>query len=275
MTTAPFTNATPCPPPAGADANFATTLAHGLALLSAFDSSGAALSNGDLANRIGLSRSTVSRLCSTLETLGYLRRDARGRFKPGAKVLAIAYPALAGLKIRQRARPLLRDFAAYTGSTVSIAMPLGLDCIYVETMRTVDVSSHVPETGFVISMIPTAVGRALLSLYTASELSAFYQAAETRKVSQWEHFRPRIEKGIADCHNQGFCVSLGEWRPEIFAAAAPLLRTADGDCLAVNCGIPAYRFTAEAVERECGPRMAALAASIRALIENDDLAASD
>lgn len=253
----------------GADPNFATTLAHGLALLSAFDSSGAALGNADLATRTGLSRPTVSRLCATLETLGYLKRDLRGRFKPGAKVLNIAYPVLSGLKIRQLARPLLREFAAYTGATVSIAMPLGLECIYVETMRTMEVSSHVPETGFTIPMMPTAVGRALLSLYTEEEQGAFYRNAASREPAQYEHFRPRIEDGIAHCRSERFCTSLGEWRSEIFGAASPLLRTADGDCLAVNCGIPAYRFTASEVERECGPRLAALAASIRALAEAD------
>lgn len=253
----------------GVDPNFATTLAHGLALLAAFDSSGATLGNADLATRVGLSRPTVSRLCATLEALGYLTRDIRGRFKPGVKVLKVAYPVLAGLKIRQLARPFLREFAAYTGATVSIVMPLGLECIYVETVRTKDVSSHVPETGFTIPAMPTAVGRALLSLYTDDELKAFYDDASVAQPEEYDRFRPRVEAGIAHCRASQFCVSLGEWRPEIFAVASPLMRTAGGDCLAVNCGIPAYRFTAREVEQECGPRLAALAASIRVLADAD------
>ena len=42
----------------------------------------------------------------------------------------------------------MRDFAAYTGGTVSIAMPLGLDFIYVETLRTTDAVPHLPDVGF-------------------------------------------------------------------------------------------------------------------------------
>ena len=42
----------------------------------------------------------------------------------------------------------MRDFAAYAGGTVSIAMPFGLDFIYVETLRTTDAVPHVPDVGF-------------------------------------------------------------------------------------------------------------------------------
>ena len=96
----------------------------------------------------GLSRPTVSRLTYTLAQLGYLKRDAKGRFELGLGVLAAAYPVLSALKVRQLARPLMRDFAAYTGGTVSIAMPFGLDFIYVETLRTTDAVPHVPDVGF-------------------------------------------------------------------------------------------------------------------------------
>ncbi len=61
-------------------------------------------------------------------------------------------------------------------------------------------------------------------------------------------------------------VSLGEWRREIFGVAAPLYRTPAGECLSVNCGIPSFRFSAEQIERECGPRILGLARSIRSLV---------
>src|SRR5215475_15145207 len=104
------------------DPSFATTLAHGLDVLAAFRGQGGALSNAELAEHTGLSRPTVSRLTFTLTSLGYLKRDAKGRFVLGLGVLAMAYPLLSALKVRQMARPLMREFAAYAGGTVSIAM---------------------------------------------------------------------------------------------------------------------------------------------------------
>jgi DNA-binding IclR family transcriptional regulator len=250
------------------DPSFATTLAHGLDVLAAFRSGTGALSNAELALHTGLSRPTVSRLTYTLAQLGYLKRNAKGRFAPGLGILATAYPVLSALKVRQLARPLMRDFAAYAGGTVSIAMPFGLDFIYVETLRTTDAVPHVPDVGFTGSLATTAVGRALLSLFTADELDGYVQAVKIERPEEFDYVQTRTLPDIELCKERGFGISLGEWRREIFGVGAPLYRTPSGDCLSVNCGIPSFRFSAEQIERECGPRILGLARSIRSLVAN-------
>src|ERR1700753_2917159 len=251
-----------------ADPSFATTLAHGLDVLGAFRTATGSLSNAELAIHTGLSRPTVSRLTYTLAQLGYLKRNAKGRFEPGLGLLATAYPVLSALKVRQTARPLMREFAAYAGGTVSIAMPFGLDFIYVETLRTTDAVPHVPDVGFTGSLATTAVGRALLSLATKEEVDRYVQTIRDERPDEIEYVRTRTLPDIELCKERGFAVSLGEWRREIFGVAAPLYRTPSGDCLSVNCGIPSFRFSAEQIERECGPRMLGLARSIRSLVDN-------
>ena len=252
-----------------ADPAFATTLAHGLDLLAAFRNRSGSLSNADLALHTGLSRPTVSRLTYTLAQLGYLKRDGKGRFQLGLGILAAAYPVLSALKVRQLARPLMRDFAAYTGGTVSIAMPFGLDFIYVETVRTTDAVTHLPDVGFASSLAPTAVGRALLSLFNKDELDAYVADVKAERPEEADYLQSRTLPDVELCKERGFAISLGEWRREIFGVAAPLYRTASGDCLSVNCGIPSFRFNTEQIERECGPRMLGLARSIRSLVAND------
>src|SRR5450755_888022 len=256
--------------PDPADPSFSTTLAHGLDVLAAFrNGGGGSLSNADLAAFTGLSRPTVSRLTYTLAQLGYLKRDAKGRFELGLGILAAAYPVLSALKVRQLARPLMREFAAYAGGTVSIAMPFGLDFIYVETLRTTDAVPHVPDVGFTGTMATTAVGRALLSLFTADELQHYLQTVKAERPEELEYVQARTLPDMETCKERGFAVSLGEWRREIFGVAAPLYRTDTGDCLSVNCGIPSFRFSAEQIERECGPRILGLARSIRSLAEEN------
>jgi DNA-binding IclR family transcriptional regulator len=250
------------------DPSFATTLAHGLDVLAAFRNATGPLSNADLAASTGLSRPTVSRLTYTLAQLGYLKRDAKGRFALGLGILAAAYPVLSPLKIRQLARPLMREFAAYAGGTVSIAMPFGLDFIYVETLRTTDAVPHVPDVGFTGTLATTAVGRALLSLFTADEVQRYVETVRAERPEELDYVERRMLPDVELCRERGFAVSLGEWRREIFGVAAPLYRTASGDCLSVNCGIPSFRFSAEQIERECGPRILGLARSIRSLVEN-------
>jgi DNA-binding IclR family transcriptional regulator len=268
MTFVPHANFQIKPPGDQADPSFATTLAHGLDVLAAFRNSTGSLSNAELALHTGLSRPTVSRLTYTLAQLGYLKRNAKGRFEPGLGILATAYPVLSALKVRQIARPLMRDFAAYAGGTVSIAMPFGLDFIYVETLRTTDAVPHVPDVGFMGSLSTTAVGRALLSLFTPEELEQYVQTVKAERPEEFDYVRTRTLPDIELCRERGFGISLGEWRREIFGVGAPLYRTSSGDCLSVNCGIPSFRFSAEQIERECGPRILGLARSIRSLVDN-------
>src|SRR3984957_13744411 len=194
------------------DPAFATTLAHGLDLVAAFRNGSGSLSNVDLALQTGLSRPTVSRLAHTLAQLGYLKRDAKGRFELGLGILAAAYPVLSALKVRQLARPLMRDFATYTGGTVSIAMPFGLDFIYVETLRTTDAVPHVPDVGFTGTMATTAVGRALLSLFSKDELQHYVQTVQAQRPEELEYVEKRTLPDIELCKERGFAVSIFEWR---------------------------------------------------------------
>ena len=77
------------------DPSFATTLAHGLDVLAAFRNVERLRCRMPISPpHTGLSRPTVSRLTYTLAQLGYLKRDAKGRFELGLGVLAAAYPVL-------------------------------------------------------------------------------------------------------------------------------------------------------------------------------------
>lgn len=249
------------------DPSFATTLARGLQLLDAFRSGETWLSNAELAQRSGLSRPTVSRLSGTLARIGYLKKNPAGRFKLGIRVLGIAYPLLAGIRVRQVARPLMREFAEQAGGAVSIGMAEGANLIYLETTRSSQNFPHIPEIGFSCPLVSSGIGRAAMSLMSAAEEEATFARIEGEQPALYATMRERALAGIADCRSQGWCAALGDWRPEIFAVAAPLLRTEDGECLSINCGIPSYRVSPEQV-REFGPKLLSLASAIRGLADN-------
>src|SRR5204862_4487763 len=138
--------------------------------------------------------------------------------------------------------------------------------LYAETLRTPHAARHIPEVGFTGTLATTALGRALLSLFTKEEHGAYVAKVRAERPEEADYVERRMLPDIELCKERGFAVSLGEWRREIFGVAAPLYRTPSGDCLSVNCGIPSFRFNAEQIERECGPRILGLARSIRSLM---------
>lgn len=252
----------------GDDAYFATTLAKGLLVLEAFDIGATVLGNAEVAQRTGLPRPTVARLTHTLAALGYLRHDARlAKYRPGAQALRMARPLLAGLPFRQVARPLMHELAENVRGTVSIGLLDGTSMVYVESARSGHVGPHAPDIGLPIPVILTAMGRAAAAILPPGEAARLEERLKREDASLWSARRDRYRAGVRDCADRGFGTCPGEYMPSIHAVAAPLFYSRDlGQAFAINCGIPAFRLKSGQLEAEIGPRIKALAASIRALV---------
>ncbi len=244
---------------------FATTLARGLSLVEAFGPNDIWLGNAELARRTGLSKPTVSRLSSTLIELGYLTRNEDGTFRPGVRLLALAYPVLRGFAIRQVARPLMMDVAREIRGAVSLATLDRLNLIYIETARSADPHPLVPDVGNNAPLIQTAIGRALLSQLDAATRQRLLDRSRAETPDLWKLHHAKTAQALKDCAAKGYCLSLGDFNPHIHAVGVPLLTLKDGAALSLNCGVPAFRLGQGQLENDVAPRAVALAASIRAL----------
>ena len=250
------------------DAAFATTLAKGLVVLEAFKAGSTLLGNMELSSLTGIPRPTVARLTHTLAELGYLRYDAaRAKYRVGARALRMAHPLLAGMQFRQVARPMMQELAHSVRGTVSIGLLDATSMIYVETARSGDVGPHVPDIGMPIPVVMTAMGRAAASTLPAADAERLERNIAAEDGELWASFRDNYRAGIAQCRSRGFCTCWGEYMASIHAVAAPLFHASESrQSFSINCGIPAFRLQPGQLEGEIGPRIAALADSIRAIV---------
>ena len=250
------------------DAAFATTLAKGLVVLEAFKAGSTLLGNMELSTLTGIPRPTVARLTHTLAELGYLRYDAeRAKYRVAARALRIAHPLLAGMQFRQVARPMMQELALSVRGTVSIGLLDATSMIYVETARSGDVGPHVPDIGMPIPVVLTAMGRAAAATLPPADTDRLERNIAAEDAELWSAFRDKYRAGIVQCRSRGVCTCWGEYMASIHAVAAPLFHAADTkQSFSINCGIPAFRLQPGQLEGEIGPRIAALADSIRAIV---------
>ncbi|WP_322515314.1 IclR family transcriptional regulator [Rhodopseudomonas palustris] len=258
------------------DAAFATTLAKGLIVLEAFDAGAPLLGNMEISVRTGIPRPTVARLTHTLAELGYLRYEPTlSKYGVGTRALRMVHPLLADMPFRQRARPLMQDLAVSVRGTVSIGLLDGPSVIYVETARSGDVGPHSPDIGMPIPVVRTAMGRAAASLLPADEAAQLGRQIEAADAAAWASDGELYRAGLAQCAQRGFCTCFGEYMPSIHAVAAPLFRASRlKRTFAINCGIPEFRLQPGQLEAEIGPRIRALAAAIRAMVQEADATAA-
>lgn len=246
------------------DRQFVTALARGLEVLRCFSTQTRLLSNGELAVRTGLAKSTVSRLTHTLVQLGYLKADeASGRYRVTSAVLALGHAALGNVTVREIARPLMQDLAEYAHALVSLATRDRLNMIYLENCRPRSLVTLKVSTGMQLPMATTSIGRAFLCALPAAERDFLLEQVRRRDPEAW----PAVAEGMAQAGEEyrahGYCTSLGDWNRETNAVAVPLM-CPDQDLLVLSASGPAYALTRERIEKDLGPRLVYLARSIEA-----------
>jgi len=246
------------------NSDFATTLAKGLAILESFSAQRPVLSTAEIAVLTGLKRPTVARLAFTLVELGYLART-EGGYRVGLRSLAAVHPVLAGMNVRQIARPLMQDLATEVRGTVSIGVLDGCNLVYVETARSADTGPHIPDIGSSVPVLTTALGRALVAMLPAAERAALEKRLTQQSPELWREQRNNLAANLKSCAKRGFTCSYGDLFQQTFAVAAPLYHDPAFGYFAINCGIPAFRLRANQLEDEFGPRIAKLAGLINVM----------
>jgi DNA-binding IclR family transcriptional regulator len=112
------------------------SLERGIAVLQAFRPGADLLGNGELAERTGLSRATVSRLTQTLVDSGMLEHDRRRRaYRLAAPVLSLAHAMRSGSPVLQLASPWMQAEAKLRKINVGLAVADGDEMVYLESVR--------------------------------------------------------------------------------------------------------------------------------------------
>ena len=254
------------------DKQFATTLARGIELLRCFTAADAELSNGELAARSALPRPTVSRLTYTLTVLGYLRQNARtGRYATGPALVSAAYPLLASLELKRRARPLMDALAEATGGRVSMGIRDRLDIVVVETSRPrADVAGGgvIDEIGLTTPIAGSSLGFAYLAALDETARGALVNAIRVKSPSDWDRYEPLLRTALREHARSGFCAVDGSLLPDVLAVGAHGGAMRGGEPIVLNCSfqrrtLPAGHGIAW-LRREVGPRLAQAVARLRA-----------
>jgi DNA-binding IclR family transcriptional regulator len=241
---------------AGGDRKFVAALARGLEVLRAFTPTEGLLGNGEIVERTGLPKPTVSRLTYTLTKLGYLAYVERlGKYQLAPAALALGYSALANMRIRQIARSYMQEFANYADAAVALGTRDRLDMIYIEHCRSKHGLMLRLGLGSRIPMATTAMGRALIAGLPEAERDWLLGYMKRQEDKRWPRVRAGIERAISDVATRGFTLSIGEWERDINAVGVPLVAPDGSGSLAFNCGAPAFQFSRKRLESDIGPRL--------------------
>ncbi|WP_020136877.1 IclR family transcriptional regulator [Streptomyces sp. 351MFTsu5.1] len=227
---------------------------------------------GQVADRLGVHKSTALRLLRTLHEHGMVYRQSDQRYRLGARLIALAQEAMENLDIREIAHPHLVRLNESCGHTVHLAVYEDDEVLYIDKVESRYPVRMYSRIGKPVALTVAAVAKLLLADLPEAERRALagslqyplYTARSTPDA-------PAFLEELARVREQGWAVDLGGHEESINCVAAPV-RGADGRVVAAMSVsapnvvvtaeelltlLPQLRRTAEAVSGEYSGRTTA------------------
>lgn len=243
---------------------FVTALARGLDVLKCYGAGDHFLGNNQIAERTRLAKSTVSRLTYTLCEKGYLEYVAEhNKYRLTTAVISLGYAALAQMDVRRIARPLMQALAEHTQASVNFGVRDRLNMVYIDTYRNASTYAVQLNVGSEICIGTTSMGRAYLAALTEEKREDLMAQIRQSDKENWPLIKEGIDRALIDYQERGYCLSLGEWRPESHAIAVPLIPEDGSDIMVFSCSGAAFQLNAKVLEEDIGPRLLNLVANVK------------
>lgn len=218
----------------------ASVLLNGLRVLEAFSVADPILGVTEIARRVELHKSTVSRLLATLEQAGYVERESTGgRFRLGLGLIGLAGPLLADLDVRRLARPALENLVAATDETAALALWDGRGAIVVEQVPSRRQVKHTASLGTrwetyesasvqaFVAHLPEAEQVRLLEGVLAGDRRPAALASHRERLAETRRVGYAVNDGLTSADEVGIAAPVRDHRGEVVATvvlSAPRFR---------------------------------------------------
>src|SRR5271166_1368564 len=179
-----------------------------LAMLEAVAQASDGLSNADISRNLNIPKSSASYLLRTLETQGYVTRDAEtGKYRVGLKILSLSRGALSGLDVRGVALPIMRHLTQQTGLTCHLAVLDGPDAVYIEKVEPEGFIRMDTWVGRRMRVHATSVGKAIVAYIPQEQLEGILRKSGMEKrTPKTITTLPRLLKELEKVRAQGYAV---------------------------------------------------------------------
>ncbi|MGH2834795.1 MAG: IclR family transcriptional regulator [Solirubrobacteraceae bacterium] len=243
-----------------ADPRRSRSLEYGTAILQCYSSKHVALGIADLAEVVGISRSTTHRYAMTLVALGYLEQDSKRKYRLSPRAADPGSAAIEIIRADVGARAVLAELRDELGHTVSMGVLSGDRVLYIYRLfghrRGQYAIDRALESGAYVPAYCTALGKVLM---------ASLSSVQREQLLAELDFAPQGPKAILDRRRlasalgrigSGDAVLSDEEQLAGARSLAVLVPGARGGrSLAIDVTVPADTYSASRLVKQMGPRL--------------------
>lgn len=215
-----------------------------------------------IAERIGINKSTVHRLLATLERKRFVERDPKsGIYRAGVHLLQLAYLATESNDLRRVSEPFLRSLWEQYRETVDLAVFDGSEICYIHVIESPQRVKLAAAIGQRLPAFCTASGKAILAHLPRETVLHVLEHGMSQYTPWTVISREKILETLEQSQEIGFAYTEQEFEEGINAVSAPVLGRGGLPIASVSVAGPAYRLSREKL-LEIGPAVRATADKI-------------
>ncbi|WP_080848344.1 IclR family transcriptional regulator [Cytobacillus gottheilii] len=205
-----------------------------------------------LSEQVGLSKSTVHRLLSTLIDMNYVIKDVEtDKYKIGYQVIYISRNVLNNIDLIPISKPFLKKLSSDVNETIHLCMEDKGEVVYIDKIESNQTIRMYSRIGSRAPMYCTGVGKVLLS--GKNELQFEEVAAKTDFITRTENTirsREELKREVETIRGQGYALDNIENEEGIRCIAAPIYDYTGKIIASFSISGPSSRITMERINEE-------------------------
>jgi IclR family KDG regulon transcriptional repressor len=218
------------------------TVQRALDILACFSQEELELNLTQIAEKIGLPKSTTTRLLATLEQNNYLEKDlSTRRYKLGSEIYYLGFIAGKSIELKTIAKPIMEELRAQTKETINLNIMDGIHRVCIEQSRGFNTISHGVNIGEKYPLYAGAGGKVLL----AFQKEQFIEKVLEKAIDPKPTLLSDLEK-IKTVHS---CTTIDEEEVGSSASSAPIFDINGAVIASLSIAGLTNRFSQENIQR--------------------------
>ena len=241
------------------DPRHSRSLEYSLAMVQCFSGEWATLGIADLADMLGLSRSTTHRYALTLVAEGWLEQDSRRKYRLAGGATDVGMSIIKLTAGRAGSWPVLQELREQTGHTASVGILDGVQATYLQRAHSHGHGQHEADgdlgPGAHVPLHCTALGKAMLARQDEQRQRELIAKMKlTRHGPNTIKTKRALLEALMQCKKAGIAASDEEHAAGVRSIAVAINCHRPQQTFAVEVTVPAELYSPTQLRRNIGPR---------------------
>jgi DNA-binding IclR family transcriptional regulator len=204
----------------------------------------------EVAEALGLAKSSAHDLLASLAQVGLLGKNDGGRYRLGWRLVTLSETLLVTTELRREARPIMEELAAQYQETIHLAVLDDTKVVYVDKLEGRQaVRVELTSLGTRLYAHCSSLGKVLLAYRPEAEVKRIVKAEGLpRFTANTITNAGELELALTTIRKQGYAFDLEEILPDLCCVGAPIHDHTGHVVAAISMSVPAYRFQRSQIE---------------------------